>query len=255
LISAGIDIGSRTVKVAFIENGNLVYSAKTENSFEPLDICRRLLENREFDTIVATGYGRHLFAAHYQCDTITEIKAFALGVGAKVLSCRTILDIGGQDIKTIALDDMMRVVKFEMNDKCSAGTGRFLEIMAMALGCGMDEFGELALGASEAAKINSMCTVFAESEVISLLSQGAKREEVAAGIHLSIITKVKSMLHRVGIKEQLVFVGGVARNRAVVAALEKTLGIKVVIPDDPQIIGAIGCAIQGMNKANEKFTG
>ena len=251
MISAGIDIGSRTVKVVLADDGNMIYSTKTENSFEPLDICRRLLDGLKYNSITATGYGRHLFAKHYNCETITEIKAFALGVGAGIQSCRTILDIGGQDIKTIALDDKLKVVKFEMNDKCSAGTGRFLEIMAMALGCSMDEFGELAMTASGAAKINSMCTVFAESEVVSLLSQGSNREEIAAGINLSIITKVKSMLHRVGIKDRLVFVGGVARNRAVIAALKKSLGIDILIPDDPQIMGALGCAIAGFNKATE----
>jgi len=248
LISAGIDIGSRTVKVCFLDDGNIVYSAIAENSFEPLDICRRLLDGLKYDTITATGYGRHLFASRHDCDTITEIKAFALGVGASMNNCRTILDIGGQDIKAIALDDKLHVIKFEMNDRCSAGTGRFLEIMAMALGCGMEEFSEMAFNAKGPVKINSMCTVFAESEVISLLSQGAKREEVAAGIHVSIIAKVKSMLQRVGIKEQLVFVGGVARNKAVVSILEKTLGFKVAIPDNPQIMGALGCAYNGLNK-------
>jgi (R)-2-hydroxyacyl-CoA dehydratese activating ATPase len=248
LISAGIDIGSRTVKVCLIEDGNPTFSAIAENSFEPLDICRRLLDGLKYDTITATGYGRHLFASHYNCETITEIKAFALGVGAGINNCRTILDIGGQDIKAIALDDKLHVIKFEMNDRCSAGTGRFLEIMAMALGCGMEEFSELALKSTSSVKINSMCTVFAESEVISLLSQGAKREEVAAGIHVSIISKVKSMLQRVGVREQLVFVGGVARNRAVVRILEKTFGISVAIPDDPQIMGALGCAIHGLSK-------
>lgn len=248
MISAGIDIGSRTVKVCLLDDGNPAFSAIAENSFEPLDICRGLLDGLKYDTITATGYGRHLFASRYNCETITEIKAFALGVGADRDRCRTILDIGGQDIKAIALDDKLHVIKFEMNDRCSAGTGRFLEIMSMALGCGMEEFSELALNSTSSVKINSMCTVFAESEVISLLSQGAKREEVAAGIHVSIISKVKSMLQRVGVREQLVFVGGVARNRAVVRILEKTLGIGVAVPDDPQVMGALGCAIHGFSK-------
>jgi predicted CoA-substrate-specific enzyme activase len=248
LISAGIDIGSRTVKVALVDDGHLVYSAKAENSFEPLGICQKLLDGLQYNVITATGYGRHLFKSRYDCNTITEIKAFALGVGEQYNSCRTILDIGGQDIKTIALDDKLHVVKFEMNDRCSAGTGRFLEIMAMALGCGMEEFSSLALTATGTVKINSMCTVFAESEVVSLLSQGAKREDVAAGIHTSIVAKVKSMLQRVNVREQLVFVGGVARNRCVVESLEKSLGIGVVVPDDPQIVGALGCALSGIRQ-------
>ena len=132
-----------------------------------------LIDGVKYDTIVATGYGRHLLKGHLDCPVISEIRAFALGAKAISPACRVILDIGGQDTKAICLNETGEMSKFEMNDKCAAGTGRFLEIMANALGYSLEEFSNAALSAERAEKINSMCTVFAESEVISLTAQGA----------------------------------------------------------------------------------
>jgi (R)-2-hydroxyacyl-CoA dehydratese activating ATPase len=132
-----------------------------------------------------------------------------------------------------------------MNDKCSAGTGRFLEIMSMALGFKLSDFGVMALKAEKAEKINSMCTVFAESEVISLVSRGAKRDEVALGIHQSIVGRARSMLSRVQIDKDLVLVGGAALNPCIRKLMEDSLGIPVIVPSDPQIVGAYGCALFG----------
>jgi (R)-2-hydroxyacyl-CoA dehydratese activating ATPase len=243
--SAGIDIGSRTVKLVIVENSRFLHFVIRENTFDPLSLCKEMMAGLEFDRIIATGYGRHLFAGKFKCDIISEIKAFSIGARARFPSCRTILDIGGQDIKAISLDSDGRMCKFEMNDKCSAGTGRFLEIMAMALGCSLADFSNIALTAQKSEKINSMCTVFAESEVISLLAKGARREDVALGIHLAIMNKARAMVHRVSIQPDLVFVGGVARNKCVAKLLEDTLKLPVHIPDDPQIIGALGCALHG----------
>jgi len=160
--------------------------------------------------------------------------------------CRTILDIGGQDTKVILLDKNGRMQKFVMNDKCAAGTGRFLEIMANALNYRIDDFGKSAELAISDEKINNMCTVFAESEVISLLSRGAKREEVARGIHRSIVTRSISLLQKTGIEGKIAFVGGVAFNPAMKHLLEEELGIPIIVPENPQIIGALGCAIHGI---------
>jgi predicted CoA-substrate-specific enzyme activase len=247
MISAGIDIGSRTVKLVVLEDSQIILSRRRENSFDPLSVCRELLEGVRYDKLIATGYGRHLAKEHLNCEVITEIKAFALGVRASFPGCRTILDIGGQDIKAISLDGNGGVRKFEMNDKCSAGTGRFLEIMAMVLGAQMSEFGNLALKAELAEKINSTCTVFAESEVISMLSRRAMPEEIAMGIHLSVASKAKSMLSRVSVEDDLVFVGGVALNPCVVKMINESIGKTVHVPQDPQNVGAYGCAILGMN--------
>ena len=255
MISAGIDIGSRTVKVVIIYDGKITNSI-SETTFDPLSVCKSLLKDYSYDRITATGYGRYLFKEHFDCEVISEIKAFATGAKAVNGKCRTILDIGGQDIKAISLDQNGNMRRFEMNDRCAAGTGRFLEIMAMALGCGIQDFGGLALTADSAAKLTSMCTVFAESEVVSLLAKGTPRIEIALGIHKSIIGRVKSMLQRVSIKNNLVFAGGVSLNSCMVNLIEKDLGVKVFIPDNPQMVGALGAAINGLdNKLANRLTG
>jgi predicted CoA-substrate-specific enzyme activase len=248
MISVGIDIGSRTVKLIALNNGELFCSRIRENSFQTLSVCEELLGDLKYDAVTATGYGRHLFESQFGSQVISEIKAFSIGAKAGYPSCRTILDIGGQDIKVVSLDASGHLLKFEMNDKCSAGTGRFLEIMAMALGCQLSEFGEMALGAEKAERINSMCTVFAESEVVSLISRGAARKDVALGIHQAVVAKAKSMLNRIQVHEELLFVGGVARNHCMKHLLEETLGMPVSVPADPQMVGAYGCALFAMNR-------
>ncbi|MDZ7264639.1 MAG: 3-hydroxyacyl-ACP dehydratase, partial [candidate division KSB1 bacterium] len=142
--SAGIDIGSRTVKLVVLEDGKITHIRKGENSFDPLKVCAEFLQGVDYDVITATGYGRHLFSQHYPCEVISEIKAFASGARHLFPNCRTILDIGGQDTKAISLAVDGKLLKFEMNDKCAAGTGRFLEIMAMALGYSLTDFGQAA---------------------------------------------------------------------------------------------------------------
>lgn len=243
--SAGIDIGSRTVKLVIVEDGQPVYSVKKENSFDPLRVVKDLLAGSDYDVITATGYGRHLFDKYFECDVISEIKAFALGAKAAHPSCRTILDIGGQDIKVISLDSEGKLNKFEMNDKCAAGTGRFLEIMAMSLGFPLTDFGQEACTASRAEKVNSMCTVFAESEVISMVARKANPVEVALGIHFSVVERGISMLRRVSLTDDLVFVGGVALNSCIRNLLAQNLDRQVHVPSNPQFIGALGCALYG----------
>lgn len=247
MLSEGIDIGSRTIKLVVCDDGEIIESKKRENTFQTLEACRELLGNNDFDVITATGYGRHLFEINFGGSVISEIKAFSLGARALYPSCRTILDIGGQDIKAASLDQAGGLRKFEMNDKCSAGTGRFLEIMAMALGYNLGEFGTEALKAQKAERVNSMCTVFAESEVISLVSRGALREDVALGLHQAVAAKAKTLLSRVGIEDDLIFAGGAALNPCLEKLLEKSLHTKIHIPEDPQIVGAYGCAIYGLS--------
>lgn len=248
MISAGIDIGSRTIKLAVVENNSLLFTRKIENSFDTLNACKGLLKDISYDQITSTGYGRHFFAEHFTCNTISEIKAFALGANYTLPSCRTILDIGGQDTKAILLDEHGKLKKFEMNDKCAAGTGKFLEIMAMALRYTLNEFGEVALKAEESININSMCTVFAESEVVSMLARGIDRVKVAKGIHQSVATRSLSLLRRVGIEKEVVFAGGVALNKGIVHLLEQQLQMKIFVPNDPQIIGALGAALNNSKK-------
>jgi len=241
--SAGIDIGSRTVKLAVIEDGKLVLTRKAMTSHDPLEAVRALMSNIGYDLIVATGYGRHLIKDNLKCAAISEIKAFALGARAILPRCRVVLDIGGQDTKAISLNEVGNMSKFEMNDRCAAGTGRFLEIMANALGYSLEDFSTEALSAKMAAKINSMCTVFAESEVISLITQGASRYEVALGIHQAIVSRSVALLRRISAPREIFFAGGVALNRCVGTLMSRELNVPVFVPPEPQIVGALGAAL------------
>lgn len=243
MISAGIDIGSRTIKLVVVEDGKIKVVRKSENSFETLKVFNELLKDVSYDAITSTGYGRHFFSEYYKCEVISEIKAFAIGAKNILPSCKTILDIGGQDTKAILLDEKGKLKKFEMNDKCAAGTGRFLEIMAMALRYKLDEFGDMALTTDETSNVNSMCTVFAESEVVSMLAHGAERTKVARGIHQSVVNRSATLLKRVGIEDDILFAGGVAYNNCMLYLLEQQLQKKIFVPKDPQIIGALGAAM------------
>jgi predicted CoA-substrate-specific enzyme activase len=240
---AGIDIGSRTIKLAVLENGKLVFSRMSATSHNPLETAQDLIDDAIFDAITATGYGRHLIKGHLACPVISEITAFVLGSRFFTTDCRSVLDIGGQDTKAISLDSEGNLCKFEMNDRCAAGTGRFLEVMATVLGFTLEEFSAAALSAKKAVKINSMCTVFAESEVVSLTSQGANRNEVALGIHKAIVSRSAGLLKRVAPTGKIFFAGGVALNDCVRILLEYEIGRPVFVPPDPQIVGAIGAAL------------
>ncbi len=205
-----------------------------------------MLSHTSFDRLTATGYGRYLAQSHLTCPVITEIKAYALGAQRLYPECKTIIDVGGQDSKVICVA-AGRVVDFEMNDRCAAGTGRFLEIMAATLGYTIDEIGAYAMKADHAAAINSMCTVFAESEVITLLSKGEKPQNIALGVHSSIINRICALSGRISLDDDIVFAGGVAKNPCMTELLEKRLKTKIYVPDEPQIVGAIGAALAADN--------
>lgn len=239
----GIDIGSRTVKAVAMKNGQLLDYQVAESGFDPNRQSLEMIKKYHSDRIVATGYGRHLARKHFAQDVITEIKAHAMGVRYFIADCSTIIDVGGQDSKVIALDKQGRVVNFQMNDKCAAGTGRFLEIMAASLGFSLAEFGNEALKASSDIKINSMCTVFAESEVISLKNSGSSSVDIAKAVHLSVVEKLVAMLHRVGRGNMIAFSGGVAKNSCIVKLLQEIMDIKIHIPSNPEISGALGAAL------------
>jgi (R)-2-hydroxyacyl-CoA dehydratese activating ATPase len=241
----GIDIGSRTIKIVVLEDGRIVERRVQVNSHDPVATCRALLDGIESGRLVATGYGRHLFRQYWDCEIVTEIRAVALGARFVNPRARAILDIGGQDTKAVALTDDGAVRKFEMNDKCAAGTGRFLEVMAAALSYSMPDFVAAARSATGAQKISAMCTVFAESEIISSVARGIPREDLALGIHEGIAGRSVSLLHRVPIEDEVLFCGGVALNECMKDLVEHGLGRIVHVPEDPQIVAALGCALQG----------
>lgn len=241
----GVDLGSRTIKVAAVEGSRLVGFEIAESGYDPHRQSLEMIKAYHPARIIATGYGRHLARRHFADDVITEIKAHALGARHFVPDCRTIVDVGGQDTKAISLDGNGRVLNFQMNDKCAAGTGRFLEIMAASLGYDLSEFGAEALKGKGDVRISNMCTVFAESEVISLKNHGAQPADIARAVHISVIERLVAMLARIGYEDTLVFTGGVAKNPAAVNLLEERLDIKILVPEPPDIVGALGAALHG----------
>ncbi|MBU4387903.1 hypothetical protein KJ644_05600 [Candidatus Dependentiae bacterium] len=239
----GIDIGSRYIKYVLLEDNSILDFKKRETGHNPLSVCKELLTVNRPEKIVATGYGRYLLEVFGDIRTITEIKAVAKGVKAVFPRCRTIIDIGGQDTKVISLSGQGSVVNFEMNDRCAAGTGRFIEIMSRALGYDLDHFGASCNSRNGNVKINSMCTVFAESEVISLIAKGEKREVIAYSIHDSIASKVISMVKRIDIQDDIVFAGGCARNPCLRRILEERLQKTLYVHENPYIHAAYGAAL------------
>jgi len=194
--------------------------------------------------VVATGYGRHLARAETAGRVITEIKAHAAGAARLFPGVRTVIDIGGQDSKVIALDGSGRVSRFLMNDKCAAGTGRFLEIMAATLGYTLPDFGEAALGADDEVRLNAMCTVFAESEVISLKNRGVPPARIARAVHQAVVQRMVQMVTRMDYGPWIVFSGGVARNPCIRRLLQEQLpGTEIRVPQDPDLVGALGAAL------------
>ncbi|MRS11805.1 MAG: 3-hydroxyacyl-ACP dehydratase [Actinobacteria bacterium] len=239
----GLDIGSRTVDAVWLNDGQMVESVVLDSGFDPQEVARSLVERRAHDALVATGYGRHLARDLFGARVVTEIKAYARGARALFPDAAAVLDIGGQDTKSIALDDGGRVVDFEMNDKCAAGTGKFLEVMARALGFSLEEMSTAACAAATGISISSMCTVFAESEVTGLVHRGEDRGRIARGLHSAIATRTLGSLARVCASGPLVFAGGVARNVAMVALVRDGFAGEVVVPADAQSVGALGAAL------------
>ena len=174
---------------------------------------------------------------------MSEITCHAKGIHHLIPDARTIIDIGGQDAKAIRLDHKGNILKFVMNDKCAAGTGRFLDVMSRVLEIGLQEMGDAHFKADCPANVSSTCTVFAESEVISQLSKGVSKENIAAGVHRSIASKACSLVYRVVMEEKVVMCGGVAQDKGVVDAIEQELKKKILVADNPQTTGALGAAL------------
>lgn len=253
ILTAGIDVGSVTTKAAVLADGVARGTALEFTKADPAGAAKSALKKAlsqarlsqpRIQFTVATGYGRR--AIEFGDMAVTEISANAKGaisLGCSQGQIRTIVDLGGQDSKVIALDELGNIANFIMNDKCSAGTGRFLEVMAGILGMGIEKLGPLSLQSKNPLKINSTCTVFAESEVVSLIARKRKKEDIIAGLHASIAKKMSVMGREVGIKDVVFFDGGGAKNTGLRAALERQLGKKIYVPENPQFVTAIGAAL------------
>ncbi|WP_418747422.1 acyl-CoA dehydratase activase [Frisingicoccus sp.] len=250
MLTLGIDIGSASSKAVILRDGaemtaSAVIQAGTGTS-GPGRVMEELFRNidiepQDIDFTVATGYGR--FSVENADKQISEITCHAKGIYYLLPKARTIIDIGGQDAKAIQLDAKGNIMKFVMNDKCAAGTGRFLDVMARVLEIPLTDMGDAHFKADKWASVSSTCTVFAESEVISQLSKGVSKENIIAGVHQSIASKACSLVYRVGVNDDVIMCGGVAQDAGVVDAIEKELQQKITVAPNPQITGALGAAL------------
>lgn len=252
MITAGVDVGSLTAKAVvwdaaacrLLGDGLLPTASSPEGAGQEA-YARALtaahLRSEDVSAVVGTGYGR--VSLSFVERRVTEITCHARGVHSLLPGTRTIIDVGGQDSKVIRCDEGGRALDFEMNDRCAAGTGRFLEVMAQALGTDLGGLTAMALTAPQAARLSSTCTVFAESEVVGLLAHGVSPAEVAAGLCEAVAQRVAAMVWRLGLVEEVTFTGGVALNEAVRQALERQLDTGLRVPQYPQLTGALGAAI------------
>lgn len=252
----GIDVGSAYTKAVLLaakaDNIDLVaynvIPTKPDMRKGVLEVFEKTLEKggvskEEVKAIVGTGYGGRMVQLELKGRVVSEITCHARGAKYLFPKCKGVIDVGGQDSKAIKLDEEGRVVSFEMNDKCAAGTGRFLELMSMVLDVSIDKLGEIYLKTEKRASITNTCAVFAQTEVVSLISQGTPREEIIAGLIDAFASRVAGLAKIVGLTRDVVVSGGVARNVGFVKALESKLGCEVWVPKEPIIVGALGAAL------------
>ena len=249
---AGMDIGSTTAKCVLLEGKEIVGKSLSpvgvdivKDAEVALELALRdaRRERSEAAFIAGTGYGR--YKVYFGQLTVTEISCHARGAHFLFPGTRLVLDIGGQDTKAIRVGSSGEVIDFAMNDKCAAGTGRFLEVCANALGFDIGEIGPLSLQARHPLKVTSTCTVFAESEVTSFVARGKEPKDILAGLHASIVSRSLSLMQRVGIEPEVTFTGGVSRNEGMVLALRRRLGAPVNVSPLSQFMGALGAALAG----------
>jgi len=254
-ITVGVDIGSLTAKAVVVDSATdeILGDALAPTGHQPPvageQVLRQALEEAEVsldsvDRLVATGYGRASVQAADQ--RFTEISCLAAGIHHLLPEVRTAVDIGGQDSKVISLDEAGHAEGFALNDRCAAGTGRFLEVMAEALGVEIGELGRLSLQADKPAQFSSTCTVFAESELVGMLAEGRSRESIAAGLNGVVAHQVAALMSQLRYRPPFALVGGVAKNQGVRAGLEELLETDVRVPDQPQMVCALGAALMGI---------
>lgn len=250
MISCGIDIGSTTIEIVLLDGAGIIGKRMAASGAFPAEHARKaldgLLSELEMDRagigrIVSTGFGRNYF--EHSDRAVSEITCHAAGVFSLMPGARTIIEIGGQDSKMMEVDDNGRVKDFVMNDRCAAGTGKFIETVARTLAMPVEETGERGLKAEKACDISSMCAVFAETEIVGLLHQGASPESVLRGVFNAVSRRILGMSGRIGLKGEIVLTGGVARNTGVHKALEEITGQPIRVPSEPQYTGALGAAI------------
>ncbi len=250
---AGCDVGSTTGKAVILKDEEIVSTAVIPSEIDPGETAKKVLLKAcetisglcgidSFSYLIGTGYGRN--EVPFADENISEITCHAVGAHFCDPEVKTIIDIGGQDVKGISVADDGSVLEFAMNDKCAAGTGRFLEMMSNIFRMSLDDFSQLSLKAKRTISVTSQCSVFAETEVISLLSKRIPPPDIAAGIHAAVAKRSFTLLKRVGIRPKVTITGGCSKNKGLVTALTKRVGFDISeLPIDPQLMGALGAAV------------
>jgi len=258
MITAGIDVGSLTTKVVLLKDrkilsyGLLLSSERAEvtsNKAIEEGLGRANLSIKDVSYIVSTGVGRE----EVQLANVSITIPLAIAVGATHLfpTARTVVDMGAENCVVVTCEEKGQVMNFVMNDKCAAGTGLFLESMAEALGVRLEEMGRLSLGSKSKVNISSFCTVFAESEVVGYIHMGVNKVDIIKGLHDAVTLRVSEMLRKVRFRKDVVMGGGVARNVGVVNSLRSMIASDILVPEDPEVIGALGAAIIAYDKAKD----
>ena len=258
----GVDFGSTTAKAVIVDLDGSVVAARVAHMGAVSDLAVRQavadalgdagLTQADIGRTVSTGYGRRMLEISDK--NFTEITCHARGASALIPEARLVIDIGGQDSKAIAIDADGLVVQFAMNDRCAAGTGKFLEVLARAMEIPLEDMGDTAMQAQQELKISSMCATFAETEVISLRAEGHSKPDVLGAVHAAIANRTLGLVSRVGKTGPVVMTGGVARNRAAVHYIEKALGLPIILPGMPQVAGALGAALIGLDDYRAELT-
>jgi predicted CoA-substrate-specific enzyme activase len=256
MITCGIDIGSRSIEVVLFDGAQIIDTSMVNTGSHPAENARKAfhdildssdIKRDDIAKVAATGYGRNYFG---EADMVSsEILCHARGVSYLFPGARTVIDIGGQDSKMISLDAHSRVTNFVMNDRCAAGTGKFIEMVSLMLDVPLDRMGAETEGSSEACEISSMCAVFAESEIIGLTQSGTALDVILRGVFRSVAKRTLAMSGKVGLIPEVVFTGGVAKNAGVVRAIEHEAGLQLSVPGEPQYTGALGAAITAAEKS------
>jgi predicted CoA-substrate-specific enzyme activase len=257
MLVGGCDVGSTTGKAVILDGKSILSHFIIPSTTKPETTARLAMDEAvkgaglssldDLAYVVGTGYGR--LKVPFANENVSEITCHARGAHWMNPAVRTVVDIGGQDCKVISLDAKGKVVEFAMNDRCAAGTGRFFEAMARVLNCGLDGISSLENQGANPATISSQCSVFAESEVITLINEGIDLNDIIAGINASVANRLFAMVRRVGLTQELVLTGGCSKNDGLAKALEKRLGIAVTtLPQDPQLTGAVGAALIASEK-------
>ena len=255
MITAGIDAGAKTIKAVILKDGELAGQSIVSAGFDTKEAAEKVYDEvlstsgvarKDIEALIATGAGRKEIP--YATDTVTEVGADARGVNKLFPTARTVIDVGAEEGRAVRIDETGKVQDFAVNEKCAAGAGAFTEAMARALEVPLDGLGAFSLTSTKSVPMNAQCTVFAESEVVTLVHSKTPKEDIARAVHDAIADRITSTVRRVGITKDVALIGGLARNIGFVKSLEEDLEMKLLIPADPEFAGALGAALIGMNK-------